>query len=185
MFSSYQVNVPQLYADVDRTRGASSAFRDRGVRHDADLSRQLLCERLQPFGRTYSVRVQADAPYRARAEDWPAQVRSNSGEMCRWSALLNVKPSFGPERAMRYNGFLSAESTGATRRASRLARRRTRWNASPPRRCRRASATKDRDHLPGDPRRHSAVWVFRSRSCSCSWCSPHSTRAWCCRSPSS
>jgi len=31
---------------------------------------------------------------------------------CRLSALLNVKPSFGPERAMRYNGFLSADING-------------------------------------------------------------------------
>src|SRR5512145_1901043 len=28
------------------------------------------------------------------------------------SALLKVQPSFGPERAMRYNGFLSADING-------------------------------------------------------------------------
>src|SRR5260221_4758392 len=28
------------------------------------------------------------------------------------SALLNVRPSFGPERAMRYNGFLAADING-------------------------------------------------------------------------
>src|SRR5260370_42033161 len=65
------------------------------------------------FGRTYSVRVQADAPYRARAEDIGLlKVRSSSGDMVPLSALLNVKPSFGPERAMRYNGFLSADING-------------------------------------------------------------------------
>src|SRR5207244_1431441 len=65
------------------------------------------------FGRTYSVRVQADAPYRAHAEDIGLlKVRSNSGEMVPLSALLNVKPSFGPERAIRYNGFLGADISG-------------------------------------------------------------------------
>src|SRR5256886_15572224 len=28
------------------------------------------------------------------------------------SALMNVQPTFGPERAMRYNGFLAADVNG-------------------------------------------------------------------------
>jgi multidrug efflux pump len=65
------------------------------------------------FGRTYTVRVQADAPYRARAEDVGAlKVRSATGEMVPLSALMKVQPSFGPERAMRYNAFLSADING-------------------------------------------------------------------------
>ena len=41
------------------------------------------------FGRTYSVRVQADARYRARAEDVGLlKVRSNTGEMVPLSALM-------------------------------------------------------------------------------------------------
>jgi multidrug efflux pump len=65
------------------------------------------------FGRTYTVRVQADAPYRARAEDVAAlKVRSATGEMVPLSALMKVQPSFGPERAMRYNAFLSADING-------------------------------------------------------------------------
>jgi multidrug efflux pump len=59
------------------------------------------------------VRVQADAPYRARAEDVGLlKVRSNSGEMVPLSALMKVRPAAGPERAMRYNGFLSADING-------------------------------------------------------------------------
>jgi multidrug efflux pump len=65
------------------------------------------------FGRTYSVRVQADAPYRARAEDiGTLKVRSTAGQMVPLSALLNVQPAAGPERAMRYNGFLAADING-------------------------------------------------------------------------
>ncbi len=40
-------------------------------------------------------------------------MRSASGEMVPLSAVLRVKPSAGPERAMRYNGFLSADINGA------------------------------------------------------------------------
>ncbi|MBQ1761401.1 MAG: efflux RND transporter permease subunit, partial [Aquincola sp.] len=65
------------------------------------------------FGRTYSVRVQADAAHRARPDDIGLlKVRSASGEMVPLAALLKVQPSFGPERAMRYNGFLSADING-------------------------------------------------------------------------
>ncbi|MEG3063789.1 MAG: efflux RND transporter permease subunit, partial [Comamonas sp.] len=60
-----------------------------------------------------SVRVQADAAYRARAEDVGLlQVRSTTGQMVPLSALMKLEPSFGPERAMRYNGFLSADVSG-------------------------------------------------------------------------
>ena len=65
------------------------------------------------FGRTYSVRVQADAQFRARAEDIGLlKVRSTTGEMVPLSALMKVRPSAGPERAMRYNGFLAADING-------------------------------------------------------------------------
>ncbi|RYE72180.1 MAG: multidrug efflux RND transporter permease subunit, partial [Hyphomicrobiales bacterium] len=67
------------------------------------------------FGRTYSVRVQADSAYRAHAEDiGKLKVRATSGEMIPLSALLKVTETAGPERAMRYNGFLSADVNGNT-----------------------------------------------------------------------
>ena len=114
MFSSYQVNVPQLYADVDRTRARQLGVPVTEVFDTMQIYLgSFYVNDFNRFGRTYSVRVQADAPYRARAEDVGLlKVRSNSGEMVPLSALLNVKPSFGPERAMRYNGFLSADING-------------------------------------------------------------------------
>src|SRR3569833_4132740 len=69
LFTSFRVNVPQLYADIARTQA-----RQLGV------PVQDIIEALQTylgsvnvndfnkFGRTYSVRVQADAKYRAYAE---------------------------------------------------------------------------------------------------------------------
>ncbi len=114
MFSSYQVNVPQLYADIDRTKARQLGVAVTDVFDTMQIYLgSLYVNDFNKFGRTYSVRVQADAAYRARAEDIGAlKVRSASGEMVPLSALLNVKPSFGPERAMRYNGFLSADING-------------------------------------------------------------------------
>jgi multidrug efflux pump len=114
MFSSYQVNVPQLYADVDRTRARQLGVPVTEVFDTMQIYLgSLYVNDFNRFGRTYSVRVQADAPYRARSEDiGTLKVRSNSGEMVPLSALMNVRPSAGPERAIRYNGFLAADING-------------------------------------------------------------------------
>ena len=114
LFSTYQVNVPQLYADLDRTRARQLGVPVTEVFDTMQIYLgSLYVNDFNKFGRTYSVRVQADAPYRARAEDVGLlKVRSNSGEMVPLSALMKVRDSAGPERAMRYNGFLAADISG-------------------------------------------------------------------------
>lgn len=114
LFSSFQVNVPQLYADIDRTKARQLGVPVTDVFDTMQIYLgSLYANDFNKFGRTYSVRVQADAPYRARAEDIGLlKVRSSTGEMVPLSALMKVTPSFGPERAMRYNGFLSADING-------------------------------------------------------------------------
>ncbi|QJR15916.1 efflux RND transporter permease subunit [Usitatibacter palustris] len=114
VFSSFQVNVPQLYADIDRTKARQLAVPVTEVFDTMQIYLgSLYVNDFNKFGRTYSVRVQADAPYRARAEDVGSlKVRSTTGEMVPLSALLSVKHSAGPERAMRYNGFLAGDING-------------------------------------------------------------------------
>ncbi|MGH6647848.1 efflux RND transporter permease subunit [Aquabacterium sp.] len=114
MFSSFQVNVPQLYADIDRTKARQLGVPLTDVFDTMQIYLgSLYANDFNKFGRTYSVRVQADAAFRARSENvGQLQVRSSTGEMVPLSALMKVKPSFGPERAMRYNGFLSADING-------------------------------------------------------------------------
>ncbi len=114
MFSGFQVNVPQLYADIDRTKARQLGVAVTDVFDTMQVYLgSLYVNDFNKFGRTYSVRVQADAPFRAHAEDVGLlKVRSNTGEMVPLSALLNVRPSAGPERAMRYNGFLTADLNG-------------------------------------------------------------------------
>ena len=114
LFSTYQVNVPQLYADVDRTRARQLGVPVTEVFDTMQIYLgSLYVNDFNKFGRTYSVRVQADAPYRARAEDVGLlKVRSSTGEMVPLSALMNVRPAAGPERAIRYNGFLAADISG-------------------------------------------------------------------------
>ncbi|MDI1238919.1 MAG: efflux RND transporter permease subunit [Polaromonas sp.] len=113
-FTSWQVNVPQLYADIDRTKARQLSVPVTDIFDTMQIYLgSLYANDFNKFGRTYSVRVQADAPYRARAEDVGLlKVRSTTGEMVPLSALMKVQSSFGPERAMRYNGYLSADVSG-------------------------------------------------------------------------
>jgi multidrug efflux pump len=114
MFTSWQVNVPQLYADIDRTKARQLGVPVTEIFDTMQIYLgSLYVNDFNKFGRTYSVRMQADAPYRARAEDVGLlKVRSNTGEMVPLSALMKVNSSFGPERAMRYNGYLTADING-------------------------------------------------------------------------
>ena len=114
MFTSWQVNVPQLYADIDRTKARQLGVPVTDIFDTMQIYLgSLYANDFNKFGRTYSVRVQADAPYRARAEDVGLlKVRSTTGEMVPLSALMKVNSSFGPERAMRYNGYLAADING-------------------------------------------------------------------------
>jgi len=114
LFSSYSINVPQLYVDIDRAKARQLGVAVSDVFSTLQIYLgSVYVNDFNKFGRTYSVRVQADAPFRARAEDVGfLKVRSNSGEMVPLTALLNIRSSVGPERAMRYNGFLSADING-------------------------------------------------------------------------
>jgi multidrug efflux pump len=114
LFTSWQVNVPQLFADIDRTKARQLGVPVQDIFDTMQIYLgSLYVNDFNKFGRTYSVRVQADAAYRARADDIGAlKVRSSSGEMVPLSALMKVRESYGPERAMRYNGYLTADVNG-------------------------------------------------------------------------
>jgi multidrug efflux pump len=114
MFSSYQVNVPQLYADVDRTHAQQLGVSIPEVFDTLQIYLgSLYVNDFNKFGRTYQVRVQADAAFRAHEEDIGLlKARNDKGEMVPLSSVLRMTKSHGPDRAMRYNGFPSADVNG-------------------------------------------------------------------------
>jgi multidrug efflux pump len=57
--------------------------------------------------------VQADGPFRAKAEDIvKLKVRNFAGDMVPLGSVLTVRQSYGPERSMRYNGYRAADING-------------------------------------------------------------------------
>jgi multidrug efflux pump len=114
-FSSYQINVPQLYADVDREKVKRQGI----VLTDLFQTMQIYLGSLyindfNRFGRTYQVIAQADAPFRATAEDIAKlEVRNAEGEMVPLGSVLIVREANGPDRVLHYNAYPSADINGA------------------------------------------------------------------------
>jgi len=114
LFSSYQINVPQVQADVDRVKARQLGVSVTDVFETMQIYLgSLYVNDFNKFGRTYQVKLQADAQYRAHAEDiGRLKVRNDRGEMIPLAAVLSVQPGYGPDRVSRYNGYTSADVNG-------------------------------------------------------------------------
>jgi multidrug efflux pump len=114
-YSTYDINVPQLFADVDRTKAKQMGVPLGAIYDTMQINLgSLYVNDFTRFGKTYQVVVQADAPYRSRAESITnLKTRNLAGEMVTLGALMTVNPTFGPTRVTRYNGFPSADINGA------------------------------------------------------------------------
>ena len=116
-FSTYDINVPQLYANVDRVRAKQMGVRLTDIYDTMQVNLgSLYVNDFSKFGKTYQVVVQADAPYRADAQAIGAlKTRNAAGDMVPLKALMAIEPTFGPTRVTRYNGFPSADINGAAK----------------------------------------------------------------------
>ncbi|WAM49489.1 efflux RND transporter permease subunit [Vreelandella venusta] len=112
--SSYQSNVPQLDAKVDRLRAKAQGVPLTelfdtlqiylGSTYVNDFNR---------FGRTWQVIAQADAPYRTSVEDIARlRTRNDQGEMVPIGTMVNITQTFGPDPVLRYNGYPAADLAG-------------------------------------------------------------------------
>ena len=112
--SSYQANVPQLDAEVDRVKAKA-----QGV----PLTE--LFETLQTylgsayvndfnmFGRTWQVIAQADGGFRDQVEDIAnLRTRNANGEMVPIGSMVNIKQTYGPDPVIRFNGYPAADLLG-------------------------------------------------------------------------
>ena len=114
VFSGYRVNVPQLDVEVDREK----------VKHEGIVLTDLFqtmqaylgsvyVNDFNKFGRTYQVKVQADAQFRATADNIAQlKVRNAQGAMIPLGSVVTVEQSHGPDQATRYNGYPSADING-------------------------------------------------------------------------
>jgi multidrug efflux pump len=115
VYTNYEINFPQLFADVDRTKAQQMGIPIDEIFNTMQLylgSRYINDFNL--FGRTYQVIAQADKKFRSNAEDiGHLETRTENGDMVPLSSVVKVRETFGPETAMRYNGFRSADINGS------------------------------------------------------------------------
>jgi hydrophobic/amphiphilic exporter-1 (mainly G- bacteria), HAE1 family len=111
----YKAGVVQLFADIDREKckklglSLSDVFSTLSVNLGSAYVNDF-----NKYGRTWQVDVQADSPFRYRADQVKLlQVRNARGEMIPLGSLLKVNESVGPDRVIRYNLYPSAAVNGA------------------------------------------------------------------------
>ena len=112
--TSYQANVPQLTAEVDRIRAKTQgiAITDLFETLQVYLGSAYVND-FNRFGRTYQVYAQADAAFRDQIEDLGVlRTRNQSGKMVPIGSVVTVGHTYGPDPVIRYNGYPAADLMG-------------------------------------------------------------------------
>jgi HAE1 family hydrophobic/amphiphilic exporter-1 len=110
----YRATVPQIYADIDRSKVLKSGVQlnDVNTTLGALLGSSYVND-FNRFGRVYKVYVQAEPAFRTDPKQLGLFfVKNKGGGMVPLDTLLTTKPGAGPEFTNRFNLFRSAELTG-------------------------------------------------------------------------
>lgn len=112
--STFSVNSPQLYVELDREKA-----RTLGVNVSEVFSTMqstfgsAYVNDFNLYGRTFRVYVQSEADYRNLPDKLESVfVRSNKGLMIPLTSLVNAKPTNGPQTVERFNNFPAAKVMG-------------------------------------------------------------------------
>ncbi|WP_149195074.1 efflux RND transporter permease subunit [Luteimonas suaedae] len=112
--TSYQANVPQLDAEVDRVKAKAQGVQltDLFDTLQTYLGSAYVND-FNQFGRTWQVIAQADASFRDNVEDiGNLRTRNDRGEMVPIGSMVSVRETFGPDPVLRYNGYPAADLAG-------------------------------------------------------------------------
>jgi HAE1 family hydrophobic/amphiphilic exporter-1 len=113
--TTFLPHVPQRFIDVDRDKALKQGVAVSDVyRTIQAYMGGLFINYFNDFGRQWQVYVEAEAAYRANADNLSQfYVRNTQGDMVPLSALANFVPREGPEFTMRYNEYRSAQINGS------------------------------------------------------------------------
>jgi multidrug efflux pump len=114
LFSSFTVNQPQLFVEIDRDKLKSQkvSLDDVNLTLQAYLGGMYVND-VTLFDRNWQVNVQADARFRMRVEDiGRLEVVNADGQRVPLRTLIHIRDSSGPAIVNHYNIFPSAEVSG-------------------------------------------------------------------------
>src|SRR5690606_28676927 len=112
--TSYQANVPQLDARVDRVKAKAQGVPLTSL---FDTLQTYLgstyVNDFNAFGRTWQVIAQADARFRDDVQDiGNLRTRNERGEMVPIGSMVEISQAYGPDPVLRYNGYPAADLAG-------------------------------------------------------------------------
>ena len=114
VFSTFTANTPQIFVNLDRTR--AETLKVPVSRVFDTLNKNLGSGYVNDFnlyGRTYQVKVQAEARYRDAVDDISRlYVRSNDDKMVPLKSLITLTTVLAPQIVYRYNQFTSVQING-------------------------------------------------------------------------
>jgi multidrug efflux pump len=112
--SSYQANVPQLSAEVDREKAKAQNLNIKDVFETLQVYLgSVYVNDFNVFGRTFRVIAQGEATSRDQVEDIAQlRTRNQAGEMVPIGSVLTTRDTYGPDPVVRYNGYPSADIIG-------------------------------------------------------------------------
>lgn len=115
LFSGFQVNVPQIRAQVDREKAKAQGVDLQNLYETMQIYLgSLYVNDFNRFGRTYQVKAQADMDFRLQPEDIVnLKVRNSSGAMVPLGSFVSLEQTAGPDIVPHYNGYLTAEINGS------------------------------------------------------------------------
>jgi HAE1 family hydrophobic/amphiphilic exporter-1 len=110
----YRASVPQIYADIDRSKVLKTGvpLADVNTTLGALLGSAYVND-FNRFGRVYKVYVQAEPEFRKDPKQMGLFfVRGAKGDMVPLDTLVSTRPTSGPEFTTRFNLYRAAELTG-------------------------------------------------------------------------
>jgi HAE1 family hydrophobic/amphiphilic exporter-1 len=112
--STFRVDVPQLFAEIDRTKAKTLEIPlDRVFETLQAYLGSAYVNDFNAFGRTWQVKVQADHQFRIKPSDIrQLDVRDARGQMVPIGTLVRVDQILGPQTILRYNLYPAASITG-------------------------------------------------------------------------
>jgi HAE1 family hydrophobic/amphiphilic exporter-1 len=112
--STFRAGVPQIYLNVDRVKAEKMGvlLNDVFATLQANLG-SIYVNDFNTFGRTYQVRIQADAKFRSNLDRiLRLEVRNRDGARVPLGTLLAVETRIGPQSITRYNLYPTAAING-------------------------------------------------------------------------
>lgn len=116
VFTNLHMNVPQVYADVDRTRAQMLDIPVNNVFEALQIYLgSMYVNDFNFLGRTYRVTAQAEPEFRDEPSDIvKIRTRSAAGASVSLGSVVDVKRTAGPDRLVRFNLYPAADLNGTT-----------------------------------------------------------------------